>query len=274
MRRTLSPIAGTVSAASAAFLIVLAIHWSELTFAPRLLAFLLLGILYAQLFEYWYHAVPMHRGLPLLGDIKRNHLEHHHLFHGANFRTRDPAHSGQIPGRWWAFPILFFTHYGVLTPLLEAEAVVSFLFGAVTHYLAFEITHWFTHIEDNGFDRFVERIPFLRELRAHQIEHHRIHHETPIVAFNFNPPYLGDRLTGKLPRPAISLAPEPHEPIVAEPALVPVPTAPALVCPWPRRFRYGTAFALGTAAVIAVALLAHGRWSTLKPHPSPKELSI
>ena len=168
-------------------------------------AFLLLGVVYTQLFEYWYHAVPMHRGLPLLDDIRRNHLEHHRLFHGHHFRTRDPADTWQIPGRWWAFPAIFFVHYALLSSLFETGAVVFFLLGTVSHYLVFEITHWFTHVEDNAFDRFLERIPFLGELRAHQIEHHRIHHEIPVVAFNFNPPYLGDRLTVRMPQPAGAL---------------------------------------------------------------------
>ncbi len=271
MLRSLGPIVRTASAAAVAFLLVLALHWSELTFEARMWAFLLLGVVYTQLFEYWYHAVPMHRGLPLLDDIRRNHLEHHRQFHGHHFRTRDPADTWQIPGRWWAFPAIFFVHYALLSSLFETGAVVFFLLGTVVHYLVFEITHWFTHVEDNAFDRFLERIPFLGELRAYQIEHHRIHHEIPVVAFNFNPPYLGDRLTGRMPLPAGALG---LEPVAAAPSLEPTRTLPAPVSPWRRRLRYGTAFAFGTAAVIGVALLTHGRWSQLKAPPSPEELSI
>jgi len=33
-----------------------------------------------------------------------------------------------------------------------------------------------------------------------QIRHHRRHHAEPMVNFNFNPPYAGDRLAGVLRR--------------------------------------------------------------------------
>jgi hypothetical protein len=50
------------------------------------------------------------------------------------------------------------------------------------------------------FDRVLDRIPGVGQLRAMQIQHHRLHHAEPMVNFNFNPPYAGDRLAGVLRR--------------------------------------------------------------------------
>jgi len=79
-------------------------------------------------------------------------------------------------------------------PVLSAAALSSFLGGVTTHYLVFEITHWFAHVADNDFDRMIRRIPVLRWMREIQLRHHRLHHETPELDFNFVPPFAMDHL--------------------------------------------------------------------------------
>jgi hypothetical protein len=228
-------------------------------FSPPLAFWFLAGLVYTQLFEFWAHRVPMHRGLPLLGGVRRNHLVHHRTFHGERFRTRDPEALAHIAGRWWAFPLLMLAHYALLRPLLGPTVTSVFLLAALTHYLAFEATHWFTHIEDNGFDRVVARLPWLASMRARQIEHHRRHHDLPVVAFNFNPPYLGDRLAGLLPRPEDVPAQAPTP--VPAPVPVPAPGLSARLRPWLRpALGYGSALAVG-AALLGLAVVAHNRWS-------------
>jgi len=249
MVRRHGPILRTACAATIAFTVFVAFCFEDLALPvrPVLLLWFLAGILYTNLFEYWVHRFPMHRGLPLLRHVRRNHIEHHRVFHGENFRTRNPADLAHISGRFWIFPVLLAGHAAAATSFLPLDAATAFLTACYLHYLAFELTHWLTHLEDNAVDRALERIPLLSRVRAYQIEHHRIHHQTPMEAFNFNPPYLGDALVPRaLPRP-VSAAPK----------------APALALPSRRPaarplILYGTALLLGVAA-LGMAVFAQGK---------------
>lgn len=248
------PIIKTVGAALAAFL---AVALAEKDAASALLSswgllYVALGLLYTHAFEYWWHRVPMHRGLTRLADFRRSHLEHHRVFSDENFQTRD-AHSMRfIAGRPWAFPLLLGVHYLVLTPF-AAELRLGFVLGATLSYLGFEICHWATHVTDHALDRFLVRIPFLARVRAGQIDHHRRHHEVPVSAFNFSPPYLLDRLTGRMPdaRSPVPAAAVPTPP----PAPLSVELPPSR--PWLRPLmRYGAAAAVVSIAVVGGVVLA------------------
>ena len=270
------PIFRTAFAASAPLVLVGWIHWGALattSLSLTLLAWFLCGILYTQLVEYWCHRVPMHQGLPYLGHVRWNHLDHHRIFHGENFTTRNVDDLAHIVGRFWVFPLLFVAHYAALVLVVPADALVVFLFGTVLHYLVFELSHYLTHIEDNVVDGVIARIPVLAGIRAYQIEHHRIHHEVPVIAFNFNPPYLGDRITGHMPDLDEPLGGVPFE----APVPVPAPALPmqphGITSPgWGRRVvRYGAlaaaGFAIVGAVVVAHGVLSHGKRST----PSPEQ---
>ncbi|HWB84020.1 MAG TPA: hypothetical protein VG675_07760 [Bryobacteraceae bacterium] len=91
-------------------------------------------------------------------------------------------------------------HYSAFVALFGAPLAPAFFLGVTLHFVTYETTHWYTHVADNGFDRFVGRIPGLNKLRSMQIRHHRLHHAQPMVNFNFTPPYVGDRVTGVLRR--------------------------------------------------------------------------
>ncbi len=193
----------TVSAAVLSWLVVAVLEgagpageWR----AADIFTWLVLGALYTHFVEYWYHRVPMHKGLRHFRNVKWNHLVHHRVFHGERFKTQDPKAMEHIAGRWHVFPLLFFGHYLVFHWVLRPVSLTAFLGGVVLHYVTFELTHWFTHVEDNAFDRWISRVPVLNRIREIQIFHHWIHHETPDVAFNFNPPFLGDLVMGNLPR--------------------------------------------------------------------------
>lgn len=217
----------------------------SLTLTPAAALWFVAGVLYTNLFEYWVHRFPMHRGLPLLRNVRRNHIEHHRLFHGANFRTGNPRDLVHISGRFWIFPILLAGHYVLLTAFLPIDAAMVFLLASLLHYLAFEISHWFTHLEGNAVDRALSRVPLLGAIRACQIEHHRLHHETPITAFNFSPPYLGDALVGRR--------------IAARPAM-PVPVLSRRRAKARPVLLYGTALLLG-AIGLGIAAIQHTRQS-------------
>jgi len=198
------------------------------------------------------------------------------MFHGKSFQTRDATLLEHIPGRYWAFPLLFLLHYAVLVWILAPAACLAFLLGTVLHYLAFEISHWLTHIEDNVVDRAIARLPWLGALRHRQIEHHRIHHEVPEYAFNFNPPYLGDRLAARMPpteEPA-RLRPSGYDgvnpPLVVASSRV---AAPASVPLWRRPWlRYGSVAAASVTLVGAV-VLAHGLWAHHKNIAHSEQIS-
>jgi hypothetical protein len=197
---------------------------------------LFLGILYTHFFEHWSHRVALHRGIAFLDDVRRNHLEHHRRFHGTNFRTHRPADLNHIAGRFWVFPLLYTLHYVPAMVFLPPPSALAFMLGCLLHYLIFEVSHWATHVADNPLDRVLDKIPIVRGMRALQIEHHRIHHETPVLAFNFNPPYLGDVLSGLMP---------PSVPLLARRRFL---TRPMV--------QYGAAAAVGLAAIGLIAVIA------------------
>jgi hypothetical protein len=76
------------------------------------------------------------------------------------------------------------------------------LFACALHYAAFELTHWFTHVDGNVVDRVLGRVRGARTFWSREIEYHRGHHETPVRAFNFSYPYLGDLIADGMPRAA------------------------------------------------------------------------
>lgn len=154
------------------------------------------GALYTHLFEYFYHLQMMHRVIRL-GPWRfqdRRHLEHHRLFLGENFRTRRPEALVDVTTSWYTFPALFALHYAVFRVLFAPQWAPAFFLGVTVQFLAYEVSHWLTHLEDNAFDRWAQRVPLLGGLRQSQVRHHRMHHARPDANFNFTPPYLGDRL--------------------------------------------------------------------------------
>lgn len=208
------PILAVFICSLASFTVLVFVHRS--TFAwpdPRayLTSFFLvpfaLGIAYTHFFEYGYHRLLMHGGAPGLGFIKRNHLQHHRVFYGDNFTSRNRDDWRYIASPWFVFPGLLTVHYFALRPLASPRFLVAFFAGVLLHYLVFEGTHWLTHIEGNAVDRWVARLPVLAGVRDYHVRHHRYHHEIPTADFNFNPPFLGDVIFGTLKVPRAGEAP-------------------------------------------------------------------
>lgn len=171
-----------------------------------LLAFLA-GVVYTHFFEYTYHRWLMHGGVRGLGFVKKNHLQHHRVFYGDNFTSRNREDWQYIASPWFVFPGLVTIHYFVVRELVSTASLVAFFGGVLLHYLVFEGTHWLTHVENNVVDRWIARVPVLGRLRRYHIRHHRHHHEIPTVDFNFNPPFLGDVVFRTLDVPAEGQAP-------------------------------------------------------------------
>jgi len=171
----------------------------------------LAGSLYTQLFEYVYHRWPMHVGVRHLEHAKRTHLEHHRIFTGERFRSREAEDLRYVVSEWYVFPMLFAVHYSIFLLIFPAAYAPLFFLGVTAHFLAYEVCHWFTHVEDNAFDRVLGGIPLVRSARAYQMRHHQLHHAIPVVNFNFTPPYTGDRLAATLGPDESLPSSSPHE---------------------------------------------------------------
>jgi hypothetical protein len=152
----------------------------------------LAGFAYTQLFEYFLHRVLMHRGVPGLEFIRKQHLEHHRIFSGERQQSRDPQDLRFVTTAWYAFPLLLALHWLAFVQALPASLAPAFFLGVTVHFLAYEMLHWLTHVEDNAFDKLVAGLPVVNAVRQRQIRHHHLHHARPVVNFNFTPPYGGD----------------------------------------------------------------------------------
>ena len=184
------PLIGSVSWAAGAYLAAVGLQVGagappEISF--RALAAAVAGALYTNVFEHAWHRFGMHGRRP-----DPRHARHHRLFYGDRFRTADPEAMREIVTSWYIFPALLAVHDAAFVLIFGSGLAPAFFLGVTVHFIAYEVTHWFTHIEGNSFDRWVAKLPGLRRLRAIQVEHHRLHHMQPLVNFNFNPPYAGD----------------------------------------------------------------------------------
>ena len=215
------PILSVVFCSIASYAVVAYIHreavdWSDpqkYWTASFMVAFLL-GITYTHFFEYAYHRLLMHAGVRWLFFIKKNHLQHHRVFYGENFTSRNREDWQYIASPWFVFPALLTIHYPALRAFLDPSLLLAFFAGVLLHYLVFEGTHWLTHVEGNTVDRWLAGVPLLGQARAYHIRHHRSHHEIPTRDFNFNPPFLGDIVFGTLAVP-------PAETLTVPPATAP-----------------------------------------------------
>jgi uncharacterized membrane protein (DUF485 family) len=153
------------------------------------------GALYTNIFEHLWHRHAMHGRRP-----DQRHARHHRIFYGQGFQTSNPEALREIVLAWYIFPLLLTFHYSAFSALFGGSLAPAFFLGVVLHFVTYEVTHWYTHVANNTFDRVVARIPGLGTLRSIQIRHHRLHHAEPMVNFNFNPPYAGDRLARVLRR--------------------------------------------------------------------------
>ena len=147
-----------------------------------------LGVLYTHIFEYLYHRFALHEGVPSLEWFKESHQMHHFVFHPQNYKTKNPADMEEVTMRWFIFPPLLFIHYflflNFLPPQWALFAPIFFL-GVLLRFLAYETTHYFSHLHDNFFDRWIRKVPLLRLFRLRQDKHHWRHHTREEINFGF-----------------------------------------------------------------------------------------
>ena len=154
------PIAIVVLAAITPLLLITLLHLDDLVSRDLSWNFgllFLVGIVYTHFFEYGYHRVVMHGGIERFAFIREKHLEHHTTFNGDNFTTQKESDLKNIAAQWYLFPAAFLVHYFVVQALLPSQLLLAFFGGVVLHYVVFEVSHWFGHVEDNFFDRILIR---------------------------------------------------------------------------------------------------------------------
>jgi hypothetical protein len=192
------PLVVTTAWAVSAYVFAVALHLfagGVVEVSIRAVGACVAGALYTNLFEHAWHRYAMHSRRP-----DRRHATHHSIFYDTRFQTSDPEALREIVTSWYIFPALLVTHYSVFAAVFGAALAPMFFLGVLLHFVGYEVTHWYTHVADNSFDRYISRIPVLRRLRSVQIHHHRLHHANPTINFNFNPPYAGDRVAKVLRR--------------------------------------------------------------------------
>jgi hypothetical protein len=195
-----APLLKVLLATTLVYAAMLAFHARQGQTPPFLsfdaFAWIIGGAFYTHLFEYFYHLQMMHRVIQL-GRWRfhdKRHLAHHRNFLGDSFQTRRPEMLVEVTTSWYTFPALFLLHYAAFRGLVGPQWAPAFFLGVTAQFLVYEVSHWLTHLEANAFDRWAARMPVLGGIRRRQVEHHRAHHTTPDVNFNFTPPYAGDRL--------------------------------------------------------------------------------
>lgn len=195
-----APLLKVLLSTTVVYTAMLSFHGPEGQIQPFLsfgaIAWIIAGALYTHLFEYFYHLQMMHRVIRF-GRWRfhdKRHLAHHRDFLGGNFQTRRPEKLVEVTTSWYTFPALFLVHYAAFRGAFGPQWAPAFFLGVTGQFLVYEISHWLTHLEANAFDRWAAGIPLLGEIRRRQIEHHRAHHVSPDINFNFTPPYAGDRL--------------------------------------------------------------------------------
>lgn len=192
------PLYKVMAGVGLSFIAMLGFHMqmfgAGLVWTINSLLWIMIGAFYTHFFEYFYHRVPMHHGIRGLLFLRNAHDIHHQVFYGSHFQqtvVRDPQ---TLISRWWVFPPLFVVHYCLALLILPRAHTPLFFIGVCFHYVIFELSHWFTHLKDNWYDKIMLSIPLISWIRRKQILHHRIHHQFLLVRFNFTPPYLGDRI--------------------------------------------------------------------------------
>src|SRR4051794_7789209 len=180
-----APLVLTTACAAGAYALAVGMHvlaGGAVEVSGHAAALCITGAIYTNLFEHVWHRYGMHSRRP-----DRRHARHHSLFYGSKFQRSDPEALRQIVTSWYIFPLLLVLHYSVFIFLFGGALAPLFFLGVLLHFIGYEVTHWYTHVANNRFDRFVSRIPVLRTIRAVQIHHHKLHHANPAVNFNFNP---------------------------------------------------------------------------------------
>ncbi|HUZ92657.1 MAG TPA: hypothetical protein VNG29_01520 [Candidatus Paceibacterota bacterium] len=157
---------------------------------------------YYLLFEWCWHRFIMHYRFgfrrpaflaTFLRHSREQHVEHHRMFYGWHFISRDAERLRGVVSPVWLFPSLFAVHYLVFRFVLgfSPAPLFAFLAGVTGGYIFFETAHWCAHVP-TALDDMFGKIPGVASLWQSMRKHHRDHHEKPDCNFNFSFPWPWD----------------------------------------------------------------------------------
>lgn len=182
--RLYTPVVKTTGIAIITFAITVVLHISgsgeNLDIQPWLivkyLPFFVIGIIYSLFLEYQHHRFILHNKFNnFLQIFAKDHEDHHEIFRGKNFQTRDMEKVQKIAPYWPTFPIIFLLNYALILAgnqilAFSALAVLAVLAGITFGFIYFENTHYALHIEGS----FLNNTIFNSKSK---IQRHRIHHQ-------------------------------------------------------------------------------------------------
>jgi hypothetical protein len=158
----------------------------------------ILGLVYANLFEYVMHRWLMHR---LRGFVKRDHMLHHSVFRaGRRYHVQQSEDRHFILFEWWQGPVIVASHLPALWAigsLIGWPVIWPSALALAAYFAAYEYLHWCMH---NPVGRVMERTALFRYLDSN----HKLHHGQPRINFNVVCP-LADLLFGTLRRSNLAL---------------------------------------------------------------------
>lgn len=184
--RLYMPVAKTTAIAMITFAITVILHITlsneQIAIQPwiviKYLPFFIIGILHAFLLEYNHHRFILHNKFNnFLQIFAKDHEDHHEVFRGKNFQTRDMQRVQKIAPYWPTFPIVFLLNYIAILIGNEifgfsALAILAILTGITSGFIYFENTHFALHIEGCPLNGTIFN-------SKDKIQRHRIHHQMP-----------------------------------------------------------------------------------------------
>jgi len=159
------------------------------------LAAFIIGVMYASIFEWFFHRYVMHRPVWKFDYPFEAHAKTHHRIFKADYtyHLQSEGDKRKIHMTWWNGPALI-----ILGTVPFAVASVPFLFfswwtGSVAivvtgivisagYYAAYEYLHWCMHTPKN---RLIERTRIFFRLNGHHLLHHRYMGKNFNVVFPF-----------------------------------------------------------------------------------------
>jgi hypothetical protein len=135
--------------------------------------FLVMGVVYASLLEWWIHKYVMHTPKIIYHAFDRHQLQHHSARKSLRrFYLRPPEIAEYKPIESSFMPMLFVIHMPLFVLLGWAftwPAGVGFALSGGTYLLLYELLHWAMHVPRPHWVYNVRYFKYISEL-------HRIHH--------------------------------------------------------------------------------------------------
>ncbi len=157
-------------------------------------ATLVVGLMYASIFEWAVHRYIMHRPIGLLTYAYKMHTKiHHHVFQAdESYHLKNPEDISKIHMLWWSGVVVIlgsspFTLIGFFLVYLGFVStgwsiIVSGVVLSLGYYASYEYLHWCMHLPK---ERRLEKSRLFRRINGHHILHHKYMYKNYNVVLPF-----------------------------------------------------------------------------------------